>query len=154
MELPTPPPVRSRGISYRKPAPVYIPSPPPSPQTPSTSALSLSPADVQLYQSESIPPLPIDWKRRVQRARGLETTTLSDVGKDEKINDPRLPAGDVSMPQFPQASQSPRREVPHWQSYRPPTPPLPASTRKRRLADEDTPNDADTALQPFPDSFF
>ncbi|KAG7096880.1 hypothetical protein E1B28_004286 [Marasmius oreades] len=159
MEFHTPPPVR-REKSYRKPVPVYIPSPPASPNAPSTSLLPLSPMVVYSSQRESIPPLPADWKTMLQRAMYLdmetETTpplelkTQDEAG--ERLNDP--PAGGVPVPQRP---RSPRRRLP--QAFRPPTPPL---SRKRKFRDEDAlsilvaqpssseTNATDTALRRFP----
>ncbi|KAL0576914.1 hypothetical protein V5O48_005060 [Marasmius crinis-equi] len=141
--LPAPLPIR-RDKSYRKPAPLYTPSPPPSPAAPSMSALPWSSVLIHSPGRESVPPLPSDWKEILQRAADEDLTSTVESGVlDERAKDTRedvyVERNDTQtsteverVPQSP--PRSPRRGLP--QTFRPPTPPLPAHNRKRKSRDE------------------
>ncbi|ESK96095.1 hypothetical protein Moror_7440 [Moniliophthora roreri MCA 2997] len=137
-----------RDKSYRKPVPKYIPSPPASPMYSSTSPLPPSPILSAISIRESTPPLPSDWKEVLERARLPEVSvpTNSEVVNTEEPYDLdeffTPPPSDVEVATIeeprsvPQSPKSPKRGLP--QTFRPPTPPLPAQNRKRKLRDTES----------------
>ncbi|KAJ7179070.1 hypothetical protein C8R46DRAFT_1323575 [Mycena filopes] len=98
-------------MSYRKPAPAYIPSPPPSPAS--------DPPPASRHEADT-PPLPEDWHGAIAQARTLcDALPLpsSDYAGRVQPNKP---------PQFPRiASPAHLGSKPHRRTYRPPTPPRP-----------------------------
>ncbi|KAL0070699.1 hypothetical protein AAF712_001920 [Marasmius tenuissimus] len=126
-----------RDPSYRKPAPVYIPSPPSSPP-PSSPVLS---------RTRSRPPLPHDWKAASEHAvvgdfalsePGTHHDRVEEVVLDARSECHDRPTTARKKERIPPSPRSPRRELPRVpQTLKSPTPPLSAHNRKRRLPDVD-----------------
>ncbi|KAK1236500.1 hypothetical protein PQX77_000277 [Marasmius sp. AFHP31] len=128
-----------RDPSYRKPAPVYIPSPPSTPPRPSISMLPSSPV---VSRAHSRPPLPHDWKVESEHAV-VGDFALSESGTHrDRVEDARSechdhPTSARKEGRIPPSPRSPRRGLP--QNLKSPTPPLSAYNRKRKLPDVDLP---------------
>ncbi|KAJ7047298.1 hypothetical protein C8F04DRAFT_1748 [Mycena alexandri] len=99
-----------RAMSYRKPVPAYIPSPPSSP-------VSLSTFQHASRQKEEMPPLPEDWHDAIAQARTILSSASFAHAQPAIDEAPQLPklASPVHL-----ASKNHRR------IYRPPTPPRPS----------------------------
>ncbi|KAF7355377.1 hypothetical protein MSAN_01454300 [Mycena sanguinolenta] len=145
-----------RGMSYRKPVPVYIPSPPPSPSvTPQTLSAGRTP--------ENVPPLPEHWHDAIAQARRTYDSNRALPASQTLARTPEHGSSDGedvhSSPGHPEplaippheAHQLPRLASPvHFASnfrntgvgqyrvYRPPTPPRPSDHKWRGLFDEST----------------
>ncbi|KAF9009004.1 hypothetical protein BDQ17DRAFT_1349350 [Cyathus striatus] len=149
-------PISPRNMSYRKPVPEYIPSPPPSPPRPSPLRLSLALPS----PDQDTPPLPSDWRETITK---VATSSRPDAALLVPGNDlhPSIsleyahyasfltpsavdtaafvydydnswrssPSGRLSVSL---ASPNRRRKRRLYQHYRPPTPPLPTRHNKRR----------------------
>ncbi|CAA7259827.1 unnamed protein product [Cyclocybe aegerita] len=147
-----------RSMSYRKPVPVYIPSPPPSPVT-SSPHPSIQEADAS---GNDAPPLPGNW-RQVLNAKILEIKSskmndLDAVTWNEKSQTPveELDITELATPPKvttdsdadkdsltpPSTLGAPSLNVRKKQSrglpthYRPPTPPLPSQNKRRNSTPE------------------
>ncbi|GLB33869.1 hypothetical protein LshimejAT787_0107530 [Lyophyllum shimeji] len=148
-----------RSMSYRKPVPLYVPSPPASPSLPVSIPLphTREPIEPVTQKSAKYP----DVSEQVSQKRPDNTDTGSESDRSPKklaAQDPilvlerQVPSvlvesdGETihieesqyiplsapgSLP--PRPVRRPKRRF--HQQYRPPTPPLPAHTRKRRIAD-------------------
>ncbi|KAK7470583.1 hypothetical protein VKT23_002007 [Stygiomarasmius scandens] len=114
-------PIR-RDMSYRKPVPAYVPSPPSTP-LPQTKVASRS--------EVSLPPLPENWESSVRQANELPGIKLSapDDTLDGPANKPSDKA-EVSLISHSPAGR-PKRGLP--QIYRPPTPPLVHDNKRRNF---------------------
>ncbi|KAK7060556.1 hypothetical protein VNI00_001322 [Paramarasmius palmivorus] len=144
-------PSSPRNKSYRKPVPLYVPSPPASPAYAPTSPLPPSPILSVVSIRDSIPPLPSDWKHV------FHNTAVSDSGVPETPEDVDLELryefeSQVSLQKRSPVSSYPRarevRDVDYLrQIFRPPTPPIPTENRKRKLQDGDTVVDQPGATQ-------
>ncbi|KAF8914682.1 hypothetical protein CPB85DRAFT_525911 [Mucidula mucida] len=130
-----------RKMTYRKPAPEFVPSPPASP-------VVQEPSDVPVTSEQMPPPLPERWRDTIEHAISIHTIDLDGVNSkssfytaeqstlyDNQIS--LLSRGSVSSESPSAFSQrSPSRGPRKQYQYRPPTPPIPAARRKERL-DED-----------------
>ncbi|THV08480.1 hypothetical protein K435DRAFT_832946, partial [Dendrothele bispora CBS 962.96] len=117
-------PIR-RDMSYRKPVPAYIPSPPSSPSR-------LPQINTMICHSEStLPPLPDNWKDNVRQANELPGIMLS--APDDTSNDPNSSKFSDKASISQSSTERPKRGLP--QIYRPPTPPL-ISDKKRKTPEE------------------
>ncbi|KAJ6515820.1 hypothetical protein C8R45DRAFT_957715 [Mycena sanguinolenta] len=140
-----------RGMSYRKPVPVYIPSPPPSPSTSQTLSAGRTP--------ENVPPLPEHWHDAIALARRTYGSNLALSASQTLVRPPEHGSSDSedvhsgSMHPEPltfspeEAHQLPRvaspvhfasnfRNTAQYRVYRPPTPPRPSDHKWRGLFDE------------------
>ncbi|KAF9055353.1 hypothetical protein BDZ89DRAFT_1055948, partial [Hymenopellis radicata] len=130
-----------RKMTYRKPAPEFVPSPPSSP-------VVQEPLDVPVTSEEVPPPLPERWRDTIEQATSIHTIDLDGANSkssfypaeqstlyDAQIS--LLSRGSVSSDSPSAFSQrSPSRGPRKQRQYRPPTPPIPAVRRKERM-DED-----------------
>ncbi|KAF8076457.1 hypothetical protein FPV67DRAFT_418281 [Lyophyllum atratum] len=150
-----------RSTSYRKPVPVYVPSPPPSPAMSAPMQLAFT-----LENSEPMPHSSPDWRTVLEQASKKrrvtgDSTSISDRSLEKLGQDPiperKVPSLLVESPDGqkipieesnytplyapstlpPSPERHAKRKL--HQYYRPPTPPLAAHTRKRRTVDS-TPN--------------
>ncbi|KAK0491147.1 hypothetical protein IW261DRAFT_1556302 [Armillaria novae-zelandiae] len=130
-----------QNMAHRKPVPVYIPSPPSSPNTSffqgkkSDYASSMSAID-----SQNLPPLPEGWRETISRAASLHSLDNSDrfYYSPNSISSPSPRSGRRSVSarsRYSTKSPSGGSRA-YRQSYRPPTPPKPAVHRKDRPEDQ------------------
>jgi hypothetical protein len=149
-------------MSYRKPAPKYIPSPPPSPFSSPTSTfnrMSISPGSPVV---EETPPLPEDWREVIRLAMAANVSTGSvaistagvadiaiplspvlDVSRKEQVFptivvDRSYSRDSLSPGENPARSPTTGKTRKLHRSYRPPTPPTQAHYKRRRLPDDDS----------------
>ncbi|KAK0190822.1 hypothetical protein F5146DRAFT_570040 [Armillaria mellea] len=130
-----------QNMAHRKPVPVYIPSPPSSPNTSFFQgkkpdyASSMSAVD-----SQNLPPLPEGWREAISRATSLHSLDNSDrfYYSPNSISSPSPRSGRRSVSARSRYStKSPGGgSRAYRQSYRPPTPPKPAVHRKDRPEDQ------------------
>jgi len=135
-----------RSMSYRKPVPTYIPSPPSSPRQ-STSLPS-----IQLNPDLEIPPLPPNWRKvldevgmfpprpNVESCQLLPTVAGEYIEQDmtelasSVMSDNLAVYGDQEvLPGIRSTSNAPwtqKRRL--HQQYRPPTPPIPSQHKSRQ----------------------
>ncbi|KAJ3736275.1 hypothetical protein DFJ43DRAFT_602831 [Lentinula guzmanii] len=140
------PPIR-RDMSYRKPAPEYIPSPPSSPTT-VTPDLPKSQGSSTLGQ-RALPPLPGGWQDVLRQAASAQERQIDAAVKVALSNDatsfsrhpsfvqsapPMLQEDRENFPSIPTTPNGTKRRLP--QTYRPPTPPISSASRKRKLPEE------------------
>ncbi|KAF8746025.1 hypothetical protein AX14_004307 [Amanita brunnescens Koide BX004] len=137
-----------RDMSYRKPVPQYIPSPPPSPSTAQEESSS------EEHSSEKIPPLPTEWREAIERALSLSNSAASsltpslDSSSDESdqpnrhhsiymSNVTKRPAHTRSDSACSAAilSQEEKHQRQLHHVYRPPTPPLPKQRKHESSAE-------------------
>jgi len=134
-----------RNMSYRKPVPEYIPSPPPSPLTAQEKSSS------EEYSTEEVPPLPTEWREAIGRALSSSNsaapspTPPSDSSSEELvlnrhhsictsnviIKRPAYVRSDSAC-SAATLSQEEKRQRQLHRIYRPPTPPLPTHQPKQR----------------------
>lgn len=145
-------------MSYRKPVPIYVPSPPSSPPFSSSMRLSLA---LGPGTDDHTPPLPDDWRDIIEQALtdGPENLFMSDevlIGRPVRPQPSRENRGmgknhaqghqvwsedrsalrsAVYSPISPGSGKPHKRKLP--QHYRPPTPPLPAHYNQRRSPDNE-----------------
>lgn len=142
-------------MSYRKPVPAYVPSPPASPSSPQSMQLPHTPE-----RNQPMPQTSADWRtvlEQVSRKRRGNTDTgsnsdrlIKEAGQDP-VPERKVPSLLVGSPDGekipveesnytpllapsnlpPCYERRPKRKL--HQYYRPPTPPLRAHTPKRRL---------------------
>ncbi|KAF6762298.1 hypothetical protein DFP72DRAFT_878462 [Ephemerocybe angulata] len=143
-----------RDMSYRKPVPKYQPSPPPSP----LPAPQLPPVDLELLQvTDHFLSLPLGWSpsqepRPLPREPRAELLVPTMIPREYPLSERRATTAmshrgvspmnsgspDSSMSEDGEGLQDPRatpdrkRRRLH-REYRPPTPPLPAQHKRRRL---------------------
>jgi len=155
-----------RHMSYRKPPPKYIPSPPPSPLSSPISPFNRITLSPRSPTPDETPPLPDDWREVIRLAMAanassrsfatsavgaadiaipLSTSVLDVSQKDEvfpitTIEDRNYSR--VSLFQVPDEnparSPTPGKSRKPHRNYRPPTPPLQAHYKQRRLPDDDS----------------
>ncbi|KAJ3505890.1 hypothetical protein NLJ89_g7176 [Agrocybe chaxingu] len=147
-----------RSLSYRKPVPVYIPSPPPSPVT-----FSPQPSVQEVDASrDKAPPLPENW-RQVLNAKILEikSSKMNDLDVVTWNEKSQTPAEELDITELatppkirtdedadedsltqPSTLGAPSLNVRKKQShglptyYRPPTPPLPSQNKRQNSTPE------------------
>ncbi|KAJ7283580.1 hypothetical protein C8J57DRAFT_1462616 [Mycena rebaudengoi] len=117
--------------SRRKPVPIFVPSPPPSP----VYSAVVPPLSAARQQDEDPPPLPDDWRLIIAQANGSRENTVNlvasmanvtlETSRDTDRHTPRA----VSPAHFGSTSS----QIPqYWESYRPPTPPRHVDRQRSR----------------------
>lgn len=154
-------------MSYRKPAPLYIPTPPPSPVPPAFEAVPLT----EEKDPKEIPPLPDNWREILSSkvsGRNDSTQTFEPGSNEDELEQVDIPAQAPTVPEkppqystpivndelvrsqpSPQGHQSPNLRSPRARGlpreYRPPTPPLPSQSVRQLDTDiEDAPPNSRT----------
>ncbi|KAF9464485.1 hypothetical protein BDZ94DRAFT_1307997 [Collybia nuda] len=139
-----------RSMSYRKPVPEYIPSPPSSPMSPSLHLV------ISLDADGLVPPLPDQWRSTSSQAptQPFSNTTfdipralISGLSEPQERSIPLIKVEPVdalegneaarksrSASDSPVSVERPTKRRLH-QQYRPPTPPLPTHHKIHRLPD-------------------
>ncbi|KAF8351394.1 hypothetical protein F5887DRAFT_937266 [Amanita rubescens] len=130
-----------RDMSYRKPVPKYIPSPPPSP----TKAQEES--NFEQCSGEEIPPLPTEWREAIERAVTLGNSvasfpnlspTSSSEQSDVQHHSICASYHIVKRPTYIRresgSSVARQRQLRH--TFRPPTPPLRTDRPKQRRIEQ------------------
>jgi len=134
-----------RNMSYRKPVPKYIPSPPLSPST------EHGQLNLEETFGQEVPPLPREWREAIEQALSSDNFAASTLicgsleGTDiEPIHvyspNPSRRATFITRGSVCSAAWQCREEKQQRQPhhiYRPPTPPLPSYRPKRRRTDFD-----------------
>ncbi|KAJ6628686.1 hypothetical protein B0H10DRAFT_92804 [Mycena sp. CBHHK59/15] len=116
-----------RNMSYRKPAPIFVPSPPLSPS--SSLRLPNPPPFGAGRQQDKMPSLPQDWRDIIEQANGCRddpdnkfacTTLCEPLGVRRDDPGPELPRSisPVYLSSTPGTSRTGQHRI-----YRPPTPP-------------------------------
>ncbi|KAJ3845156.1 hypothetical protein EV361DRAFT_313867 [Lentinula raphanica] len=138
------PPIR-RDMSYRKPVPEYIPSPPSSPAVMPDADLpkTQEPATLEVLRVRALPPLPDGWQDvlRQASAQGKQNDAAVKVASNHAPSfsrhpsliptaSPMLQDGRENLPSISTSSNGSRRRLP--QIVRPPTPPINTSNIKRK----------------------
>jgi len=136
-----------RNMSYRKPVPRYIPSPPPSPTTAQASS------NFEECSGEEIPPLPTEWREAIERALTLGNSVASfpnpSPSSSSEESDDRhhsiCTSNIAKRPTFIRResdssvaylSQEEKRQRQLHHTFRPPTPPLRTDRPKQRRIEQ------------------
>ncbi|KAJ7682735.1 hypothetical protein DFH06DRAFT_1162006 [Mycena polygramma] len=148
-----------RTMSYRKPVPVYIPSPPPSPLSSQTASAS--------RQAEQRPPLPEHWHDVIAQARRNHYD--AGVALSVSAKSARTPANSSLHQESGPDIQPDPLAIPHKDNdsnllprvaspvhlgsggrqhrlYRPPTPPRPSEHKHWRCLDQESENSPEAPL--------
>ncbi|KAJ3882888.1 hypothetical protein F5051DRAFT_392701 [Lentinula edodes] len=156
-------PLIRRDMSYRKPVPEYIPSPPSSP-TVATPDRLWEKGDTTIEQPKirALPPLPGGWQdvlRQAAIAQERQIDTVQVVPSNDATSFSRRPSflqstplmlqeGRESYPSIPTSPTGTRRRLP--QIYRPPTPPINSVTKKRKFPEDSSVDNHEFLTVPRP----
>lgn len=93
-------------MSYRKPAPLYIPTPPPSPVPPAFEAVPLT----EEKDPKEIPPLPDNWREILSSkvsGRNDSTQTFEPGSNEDELEQVDIPAQAPTVPEKPPQYSTP-----------------------------------------------
>ncbi|KAK0242896.1 hypothetical protein EDD85DRAFT_308716 [Armillaria nabsnona] len=128
-----------QNMALRKPVPVYIPSPPSSPNVSFFQGKKPGyAASMSAVDSQNLPPLPEGWRETISRATSLHSLDNSDrfYYSPNSISSPSPRSGRRSVSGDARSRYSTKSpgggSRAYRQSYRPPTPPKPAVHRMDR----------------------